>query len=253
MIYMRNLIVGDIHSSFDRLMGVLNQARFNPSADVLYSTGDLFDRGSKPLETLSFLMSLPHFLPVAGNHDLWLYDALRSRNPDEWWTDNNGGWNTWESIIGSPDASLPDRVMKWLADFPVIRILPSHIIVHGGVGGTVNGKQLEEYAGLTIENTWLPQDRYGGISLDSRVEMLCWDREYIYQALGIRDSWKSPVLPLDTGKTIVCGHTPLNNVFHSDGFHLTCIDTGSFVEHGHITLMDLDSGEIWTSGDDIPV
>ena len=53
--------------------------------------------------------------------------------------------------------------------------------------------------------------------------------------------------PFLTDKTIICGHTPLKEVFHSDRFHITCIDTGSFEDEGHITVMDLDTGEFFYS------
>ena len=249
---MRNLIVGDTHSSFDRLMNVLDKAGFDRNNDNLYSTGDLCDRGEKPVETLKFLMELPHFSPVAGNHDLWLYDALRSNNPDDWWIDNNGGWITWERIIDdNAGKNFYEKVRDWLGKIPLIRILPKHIIVHGGLGDIANEKLLDEYKDLTIESTWRPQDRFGGINMDPRAEILVWDREYIYQALGAREKHKKPILPFDTEKTIVCGHTPLKCVFRSEKYHLICLDTGSFVKDGHLTLMDLDTGEMWQNDDNI--
>ena len=63
---MKRFIVGDIHARFDLLRNVLDKAGFNEAEDVLYSVGDLCDRGDKPVETLFFLMSLRDFRPVLG-------------------------------------------------------------------------------------------------------------------------------------------------------------------------------------------
>lgn len=41
----RNLIVGDIHSNYNKLMDVLSKVHYNPDKDVLYSVGDFCDRG----------------------------------------------------------------------------------------------------------------------------------------------------------------------------------------------------------------
>lgn len=59
----RNLIVGDIHGCLDKLKSVLELAGFCDD-DTLYFTGDICDRGPKPLDTLRFLMSLHSFKPV---------------------------------------------------------------------------------------------------------------------------------------------------------------------------------------------
>ena len=232
---------------YDRMRNVLDKAGFDPEADTLYSTGDLCDRGNHPIEVLRYLMGLPHFLPVAGNHDLWLYDALRSENPDNWWLENNGGWITWRKITENHDRDLAGRVMNWLADFPLVRMLDRYIILHGGPGIYTDEAGLRPLSDLTVGNTWLPQDSYGGTRLDSRAEAVSWDREYIYQALGERNPYRRQIPPFNTDKTIICGHTPLNRAVHSDRYHLTCIDTGSFVRNGHITVMNLDTGEFFRS------
>jgi len=244
---MKNLIIGDIHSSYDRLRNVLEKADFDKDNDNLYSTGDLCDRGQHPVETLLYLMGLPHFYPVAGNHDIWLYDALVSGNPDDWWMEHNGGWMTWRNVAGNHDKTLAGRVKDWIGTFPLIRILPNHIIVHGGLAGITDERQLEEFIPMTVANTYLPQDRYGSIQMDRRVELLTWDRDYIQQALGERHDRLGRILPLETERTIICGHTPLRKPFHSEQYHLTCIDTGSFVRDGHITVMNIDTGEFFQS------
>lgn len=48
----RNLIVGDIHSEYDKLVTVQDKASFDPESDILYSLGDFCDRGRDALKTL---------------------------------------------------------------------------------------------------------------------------------------------------------------------------------------------------------
>lgn len=68
----RNLIVGNIHSQFSKLMAVLDNAGFNPEEDILYSVGDFCDRGSEAVRTLRFLIGLRNFKAVICNHDILL-------------------------------------------------------------------------------------------------------------------------------------------------------------------------------------
>ena len=91
---MRRLITGDIHSSYTKLRKALDRAGFRKDEDVLYSTGDLADRGSEVCETFDYLLSLPRFYPVLGNHDLWLYEYLKLGIRDDSfrnWVKYNGG------------------------------------------------------------------------------------------------------------------------------------------------------------------
>ena len=53
----RNLIIGDIHSRYEKMMTVLEKASYNPDSDILYSVGDFCDRGKDAVKTLRFLMS----------------------------------------------------------------------------------------------------------------------------------------------------------------------------------------------------
>ena len=89
---MRRLITGDIHARFDALQAVLKKAAFDKDEDILYSVGDLCDRGEKPAQTLAFLSSLPNFRPVMGNHDIWLEEYLLTGLVDSDWLYNGGVW-----------------------------------------------------------------------------------------------------------------------------------------------------------------
>lgn len=68
----RDFVVGDLHGCYDELVKLLKYVQFNPKFDRLFSTGDLIDRGPKPMECLD-LLNKDWFHPVLGNHeDLYL-------------------------------------------------------------------------------------------------------------------------------------------------------------------------------------
>ena len=97
----RNLIVGDIHSQYGLLMEALEEASFSPEEDVLYSVGDIADRGPDTVRLIRFLEALPDYRPVLGNHDIWLRDYLVSGLCPPVWIDSNGGARTVKDFIRS--------------------------------------------------------------------------------------------------------------------------------------------------------
>lgn len=72
---MSTYAIGDVQGCFDKLLTLLKQIKFDPQKDILWFTGDLANRGPKPLETLRLIESLGAIC-VLGNHDLTLLAAL---------------------------------------------------------------------------------------------------------------------------------------------------------------------------------
>lgn len=84
---MTTYAVGDLQGCLKPLKCLLERVDFSPSRDVLWSVGDLVNRGPQSLETLRFLDSLGNAcIAVLGNHDLHLLaaarDATRLRKSD---------------------------------------------------------------------------------------------------------------------------------------------------------------------------
>ena len=230
----RNLIIGDIHAMHDRMLSALSCAGFNPEEDNLYAVGDFCDRGPEPVKVLDYLMNLPHFFPVVGNHDMWLYDYLCGHRPALIWLDpRNGGMKTY-TRFKKVDQQKKSEIRDWLGAIPVIRTTDNHIILHAGPAGDV--ESLED---MTLAKAYRFK-KFSG-SYPSLVFDVVWDRNYIRSAINNDGE------PFKTDKTVICGHTPLEKVFHSDKYHLTCIDTGSFVKDGCITVMDMDTGKLFSS------
>jgi serine/threonine protein phosphatase 1 len=72
----RDFVVGDLHGCLFHLERLLENARFDPAIDRVFSVGDLADRGPDSPGCL-LLLNEPWFYPVLGNHDLCLLQFLR--------------------------------------------------------------------------------------------------------------------------------------------------------------------------------
>ncbi len=126
----RYLVVGDIHGCFDELKEGLEERNFNPDEDVLVSVGDLVDRGPKVRETLEYLMSLPRFYSVCGNHDDKLIRHLEGKQVKI--------ANGLKISIDALGNSLPehkefrDKVLTFLRSFPYVLKIPAGYVVHAG-------------------------------------------------------------------------------------------------------------------------
>lgn len=64
----RDIAVGDIHGHFSGLVHALEQIRFDPQVDRLFSVGDLVDRGKESEQALEWLAK-PWFHAIQGNHE----------------------------------------------------------------------------------------------------------------------------------------------------------------------------------------
>ncbi len=237
----RNLVIGDIHGMYDRMLSALSNAGFDPEEDTLYSVGDLCDRGNRNLEVIEYLMALPHFLPVAGNHDLWLYRFLSDRGASSTWLmPCNGGMETYRTF-STLGYGIRWRIRKWMDSFALARFCDNHMILHAGIPEMIGSeRQLEALLkGVTLKDVL----KNRGLE-DRLLEGIVWDRSYIRAALFPENRNRRPIR---TERTIICGHTPLGKVFESQEYHIICIDTGSFAPFGHITVMDMDSGEFFSS------
>ena len=70
---MSTYVVGDIQGCLQPLKCLLRAVQFKPKKDVLWSVGDVVNRGPKCLKTLRFLYKMRDSLVlVLGNHDLHL-------------------------------------------------------------------------------------------------------------------------------------------------------------------------------------
>jgi len=120
----RYIIVGDIHGCLDELKQLLEERDFNKDEDVLICVGDLVDRGPKVRETLEFVMSLPRFYSTKGNHDDKCVRYFEGRPVKI--------ANGLQTTIDSFENKMPDNVLNYLMDLPLIIKTPAGYCVHAG-------------------------------------------------------------------------------------------------------------------------
>lgn len=118
--------IGDVQGCFDSLMQLLDLIQFNESADTLWFTGDLVNRGPKSLETLRFIKKLgsKHRI-VLGNHDLHLLALLHQCH--QGWPDD-----TLDDILKADDR---EELTEWLLQQPLMHHDADlgFVMVHAGI------------------------------------------------------------------------------------------------------------------------
>ncbi len=117
--------IGDIQGCFSTLEKLLRVINFDNTADTLWFTGDLVNRGPQSLETLRYIKHLgdKHRI-VLGNHDLHLL-AVAAHTHIGWPDD------TLDSILTAPDR---DELLNWLRKQPLLHHDENlnYVIVHAG-------------------------------------------------------------------------------------------------------------------------
>lgn len=95
---MRHLVIGDIHGNLRALEQVLDRSNFDQENDVLIGIGDYCDGHAQSAEVVEFLIGLPNFIGIMGNHDEWVRDWLKFGVRNDMWIPQ-GGQATVESYI----------------------------------------------------------------------------------------------------------------------------------------------------------
>ena len=121
---MSTYVVGDIQGCLQPLKCLLKEVAFDPKKDVLWSVGDVVNRGPKCLKTLRFLYNMRKSLVmVLGNHDLHLLAvAAGVRAPAR--------SDTLDKILAAPDR---EELLSWLIRQPLIHHEHEHTMVHAGI------------------------------------------------------------------------------------------------------------------------
>ncbi len=108
---MPTYLIGDIQGCYDPLQRLLEKINFDPSADRLWSCGDLVNRGGKSLEVLRLLKSIEQSVSVTlGNHDLHLLASY------EHFRDGDSGNHEFDAVFMAPEC---DELLSWLRTQPL--------------------------------------------------------------------------------------------------------------------------------------
>ncbi len=209
---MRYLAVGDIHGCFQALRTLAAAVPF-ASDDVVITLGDYVDRGPDSCAVLDWLIHRGRrgkLVALRGNHEVMM---LRAREDEDRLKDLlfNGGDKTLQSYSPFGDTGrlvdVPDH--HW--DFLETQTRPwfeteRHFFVHGNA--------LPDYA------------------FDEQPDfMIYWG------------AFNDPK-PHESGKIMVCGHTPQKAGKPKNVGHAVCIDTWAY-GGGWLTCLDIETGCYW--------
>jgi serine/threonine protein phosphatase 1 len=110
----RVFVVGDLHGMVHALERLLDSAGFDPQQDLVWSLGDLIDRGPFSSQCLDLLQQ-PWFRAIRGNHEQLMLDAIVDDETWLQWIVNGGDW-----ALDYPwnDPAVRGRVeaLPWAAD-----------------------------------------------------------------------------------------------------------------------------------------
>ena len=129
--------VGDIQGCLQPLKQLLREVKFKPDKDVLWSVGDIVNRGPKSLKALRFLYKMREQLVVVlGNHDLHLLAVAAGVR-------KAGRSDTLDEILEAPDR---EELLEWLAQQPLLHYEHGYTLVHAGIPPQWTLQQARDYA-----------------------------------------------------------------------------------------------------------
>lgn len=212
----RTFAIGDIHGCSAELAVLLDAIAPKPD-DTIVTLGDYIDRGPDSRGVLDRLLLLGdecHLIPLLGDHEDLLLDALAEMNAMRKWLTLGGGatLRSYGWAQGGPRRPLvnwiPRRHREFLQACRLFHDAAAHIFVH---------------AGFVPELPMNQQPR---------------------QALLWRVTDATTAKPHCSGKVAVVGHTrQISGDVLNLGF-LVCIDTNC-VRGGWLTALDVNSGRVW--------
>lgn len=209
----RTLVVGDIHGCDRALQAVLELAEWKSDGHLI-CVGDLIDRGPDSRGVLERLLDLQRHGAVTivrGNHEEMFLDALAGgRLAGAWW--RHGGQEMLQSYGAARPAEVPPSHVALLQGSVDFVELPGAIIAHASIDPA------------------LPLARQSA-------EMLRWQR------------LDKNVLPHQSGKTVICGHTPQEHrrVHHHRGW--IGLDTWVYDRSGCLSALEIETGTLYQASE----
>jgi bis(5'-nucleosyl)-tetraphosphatase (symmetrical) len=104
--------IGDVQGCYDDLRRLLDAIRYDPANDILWSAGDIVNRGPQSLDVLRFFYDLKHqAVVVLGNHELHLLTVAYA------FPERMRPGDTLTSILNAPDR---EELLTWLRHCPFL-------------------------------------------------------------------------------------------------------------------------------------
>ncbi|MDF1661037.1 MAG: metallophosphoesterase family protein [Planctomycetota bacterium] len=211
----RTLVIGDIHGCFQSLMTLAKEIPI-AEEDLVITLGDYIDRGPASYQVIEWLIERKktgQLVSILGNHERMLLDA--KENPllfGRWF--NCGGKETLASYSPLGDTGklvdVPDSHWDFFESCVKYHELDSHFFVHGCA--------------------------YPDYPMDEQPDyMILWEKF-------------DQAAPHESGKVMVCGHTPQKSGRPVSLGFAQCIDTWVYGD-GWLTCLDIQSQQYWQANE----
>ena len=209
----RTIAIGDIHGcalALDTLLQAIAPAQ----TDTIITLGDYVDRGphsADVIEIMTNLLPACKLVPLVGNHELMMMQALESRSSYDMWM-QCGGDATMASY-GNRLSNLPQHHRLFLNHCLQFYETDTHFFLHANY------------------DPYQPLNR-------QPVELALWT--HITEDIPP---------PHTNGKIAVVGHTPQLDGQIRDLGHVKIVDTFCYGNQW-LTALDVDSGEYWQASNE---
>ena len=128
-------VIPDIHGRLDLLCDGLAQIAAQGSAGVIVTIGDYVDKGPASRGVIERLTSDTSdrfsLIPLKGNHDALMVDALRDATKMEAWIAKGG--DAALASYGGDAAAVPKAHIDWLDGLQLTHLDAHRLYVHAGV------------------------------------------------------------------------------------------------------------------------
>ncbi len=229
----RDFVVGDIHGCFDKLEQLLWAIKFDRRKDRLFSVGDLVNKGRYSTDVLLWLNE-PWFFPVMGNHEQIICSANYDDHNDpgsDLALSKGGGW-----FFGA-DRSHALHIQARFRELPVaIEVAGKNGARYGIVHGEPAGRDWE----LLVKSITEPDESC--IRFSWVVEKCTMIEEIMWGRKAFKDRNKRFVKNITN---VFVGHNRTYELLTLGNVHY--IDSGSYHEFGRLTVMNMESGELFRS------
>lgn len=129
----RVFVIGDLDADLAKFEQALESVNFDKNHDVLFSLGDVIDRGNDSVKLLQRFIELGVYMSL-GNHEHMLLESLLAHDEAYFslWVKNGGRWH----IDASDDELefvcnyLRKRPLSYLLDYQGVKIGLSHTVSH---------------------------------------------------------------------------------------------------------------------------
>ena len=214
----RLFAIGDIHGCFDSFKRLMEETIQIKYGDKVILLGDYIDRGTQSKEVVDYIIDLQEkdfdVIPLLGNHEAMLLDAINNKNAVPLWI-QNGGAETLKSFGINSVANLQSKYIDFFKRLILFYSIEEYLFVHAGFNDSI-----EDPFEDTYHMIWKCNDHY--------------------------------THPILRNKKIIHGHCPirydlLKEVVHSNK-NVINIDTGCVyydrVGYGKLTTFEVNSRSI---------